>query len=472
MAALSSKLAVQLFPRIAHSARTLQSALGRATCLALAVGLAGCASSVTSYSYSASGSDRQRDGLAYSLPTTELVVTATYQLNCQSGNTAIASFEVTDLTVTPRVVPDTDPDARFVIDTRTLSNALSSVNPAKFEFRNGMLRNVTFKPQNELPGLITEVARVVGRAALLSDGDDGPQVRCSQEFIDTQIRQINDLKAAVRAATAVLEAADERMQASPSENNQRAITRAEQRLTAARAAAEAATARHLRRTVEFVYRPASGNVPVVFGDRCLLEKPTARNPVAVANFEAALYPLAPLFAALEPVIPGRTDGISDDDKVRLACLLLRTNAVAEDRGSASPPDSAGYPGIYYRRASSGSVWVNHQLSGYQERFDNVAFMQFGPIARLRLQNGILENRGFTLAFADDGQLTSYEMTSSSLADDYLGAISSAPQTADQAQSTAMQAEIDRLTKERQLIEARAALREAQEEEAANQASPD
>ena len=449
---------------VIHRNRRFPSAvlnhLAKAALVVSVISCGACASSVRSFQYN---SATARDGVVYSLPVTDLNIAATYQLHCDDGNKE-ARLEMTDLTVTPAISPDTDPERRFVIDPRYLSNALSSVNPAKFELRNGMLRTVTFQPRNELPGIITEVARFAGSVMAFSAGSE-PMV-CTDAFRTGPWKEVADATTAVGEAQRVLRAADVRMQRSPSEDNMRAVTHAQERLQGARAAVEAARSRHLRRTVEFRYRPISPLPGPASG--------SGQQQACIIHAEAhRLTPLAPLFAAMRVRSANGDDELSADQKDALTCLAYSTDAREESgTGSAALPDSAGFPGVYYRRGIAGSVWLVHLHSSYTERFDNVTFMHLGPVARVRVENGILENRGFNLAFADDGQLVSYETTSASIARDLINSAATATQTAATAENAALASEIDRLTKERQLIEAREALREAQETEEASESQPE
>lgn len=407
--------------------------------LAASLVLPSCTSAVVSHKRVDA---RHIDGIDYYLPRTDLTVTATYRLTCAT-KTEAAKFEMAELVVAPKLVPD--PAEHYVIDPDRMSDFLTSVNPAKFELENKMLKTVSYQPKNEFVGVLSETLKLAAQFASspLSVAPAPPPLACTPTFKAKSEEEIGKAAAAVEKWQKHLARADERVQRAPSEDNMRAVTHAQDRLTAAKAALAALKAKLFERSVTFV-APIGRNTlhPIA------AEAPRECN---VPVEEKDLAPLAPLFAAVG------LDGPQAAAKRReLTCIVAATD-IAPGGGDAPRPGPRGYDGLYYRLGASGSLWMRHSASRFEKRFDDLSIMHLGEVRRVKLRNGVLENRGYNLTFAPNGELRSYEATSSSIAKEAIAAAAAAPQTVYDAEKAARQRRIDEAKQKKEEIEAVAAL---------------
>src|SRR5262245_5815536 len=126
-----------------------------ASAFALCVVVSGCAATIASHSYDPSVA---QDGIVYRLPVTELVVTATYEVQSWAPT---VNARLAALTLASRLAPSSEDNDAYVIDPEALHTALGSVGPARVELRNGMLASVGITTTSDVGALISLAAKTI-----------------------------------------------------------------------------------------------------------------------------------------------------------------------------------------------------------------------------------------------------------------------------------------------------------------------
>lgn len=123
-----------------------------------------------------------------------------------------------------------------------------------------------------------------------------------------------------------------------------------------------------------------------------------------------------------------------------------------------------FKGIYYRLPVRCDVAASNTTGDdlrTAEMKDQVV-PQLGPLSRVAIESGTWSDRSVMVGFDDFGQISSYRFTSTAVAKDLATAGAATAKQFGDAEQEGIDAELELLTKKKDLIDARKALRQAEQ----------
>jgi hypothetical protein len=381
-------------------------------------------SSVTSR-FSAQDDPTSVDGLVYTLPATELEIAVTYELvGC-----APAKLKLVDLQVTSQVIRDPG-GPRFEIDVDKLYGFSTSVNPAKFQFADGLLKSVEFKPQSELAAFLKQVVATstqlrtnlnVAQTRLL-DGLVG-SAKC-EPAAEENLQRLGVLSKTIAELRKAIDAQNSAFSAAPTLENEEQLGRLEARLAAV------------------------GGAATLHRNQTLLRATTAQ----------LLVTRTAMTGTIDPDVTALADWFDPNEPVELKQLAqLHYEASADEDTRVAAPHGQSADGVFYRLPVRADLVITHPMSDRTFRSNDLELLQLGTIGFLEIKNRAFQKRGISIVFNDKGQLTSFEAVSTAVARDIAAVPTDALSERATAEMAALQREIDLLKKQKELIDAQEAL---------------
>jgi len=394
----------------------------------------GCAASIASRPYKGG----TVDGIVYKLPVREYTVAVTYELRACNTLDVIA----TDIAVGSALVPSQDESEWFVIDPNELKKLGSSVDPATIELNGGMLSIIGINST----GSATQIVDLAKTAIKMFHLDATGSV-CTKGA-ESAIADRVKADELIKVRRGEVAAAEEQMLGTPTQDNERRVKLARERL----AEAQSGLAKHrdtlLKKTVRYRFMPPSA---AACGD-----SQNCQDTSQCPKREELL------------------DWFNNPDFAMSAFkVVLKVQGI--DRGTrkavSAPASGEFYSGIFYRRPAYATVTIEvangPANTAYRVMDARQAIPQLGILQRVEMKGTAFGSRNVSVTFDENGEIKKYVFTSKGMAEALTASLKGVGEAIegepDKTELEKLTEEVALLKKKKELIDAKAELEAATED---------